>query len=106
MTDVLGASGGNGKVLADYCEIPMLSCSKADELLQRMKNSGLVTRAFLSRPGEKICEIPFSPERAGLVTFSGLNAAAAAIESGIAVTNHSICGLLDVSRLRPFDELL
>jgi len=106
MTDVLGAIGGNGKVLADYCEIPMLSCGKADELLQRMRNSGLITRAFLARPGEKICEIPFNPERAGLVTFSGLNAATAAIESGIAVTNHSICGLLDVSRLRSFAELL
>jgi len=106
MTDVLKAIDGNGKVLAGYCEIPMLSCGKADELLQRMSNSGLVTRAFLARPGEKICEIPFSPERAGLVSFSGLNAAAAVIESGIDVTNHSICGLLDVSRLRSFAELL
>ena len=107
MTDVIqAAADGNGKVLASYHEIPMLSFGRADELLQRMKNSGLITRAFLARPGEKICEIPFNPEKAGLVSLSGLNAAAAVIESGIAASNHSIFGLLDVSRLRPFVELL
>ncbi|MDD5398886.1 MAG: NrpR regulatory domain-containing protein, partial [Dehalococcoidia bacterium] len=107
MTDVIQATtGGNGKVLAGYCEIPMLSYNKADELLQRMNNSGLVTRAFLARPGEKICDIPFNPEKAGLVSLSGLNAAAAVTENGTAVSTHSMCGLLDVSRLRPFVELL
>ncbi len=107
MTDVIQATAnGNGKVLADYCEIPMVSFSRADEMLQRMKNSGLITQAFLARPGEKICEIPFNPEKAGLVSLSGLNAASAVAESGITVSNHSICGLLDVSRLRPFAELL
>jgi len=107
MTSVIpAAADGRGKVLADYYEIPMLSFNKADELLQRMKNSGLVSRAYLARPGERICEIPFNPDKAGLVSLSGLNATAAVVESGIAVSNHAMCGLLDVSRLRPFVELL
>jgi len=107
MTSVIHAAAeGNGKVLAAYHEIHMLSFNKADELLQRMKNSGLISQAFLARPGEKICEIPFNHEKAGLVSLSGLNAAAAVAESGMTVSNHAMCGLLDVSRLRPFSELL
>jgi repressor of nif and glnA expression len=107
MTSVIhAAADGNGKVLAGYHEIPMLSCNKADELLQRMKNSGLISQAFLGRPGEIICEIPFNHDKAGLVSLSGLNAAAAAAEGGMTVTNHAMCGLLEVSRLRPFIELL
>jgi len=107
MTSVIhAATDGHGKVLAGYHEIPMLSFNRADELLQRMRSSGLISQAFLARPGEKICEIPFNHEKAGLVSLSGLNAAAAVAESGMAVSNHAMCGLLDVSRLRPFVELL
>ncbi len=107
MTDVTQAvATGNGKVLAAYHEIPRLSYGRADELLQHMNNSGLISRSFLARPGERMCEIPYNHDKTGLVTLSGLNAAAAAAESGLAVTNHAMCGLLEVSRLRPFVELL
>jgi len=107
MTGVLQASGnGHGKVLAGYHEIPMLSISKADELLQRLKNSKLVSFAYLARPGETMCEIPPSQDKAGLVTLSGLNPVAGVAESGIDVTNHPMCCMMEVSRLRPFSELI
>ncbi len=107
MTDVSRAStAGEGKVLASYHEIPMLSVGKAEELLLRMKNSGLINFAVLSRPNDKICEIPCSGEKVGLITLSGLNPAAAAVEAGVDISCRSMAGMLDVSRLRPFEELL
>jgi len=107
MTGVLQAAGnGHGKVLAGYHEIPLLSVGKADELLQRLKTSNLVSFAYLARPGETLCEIPYNPDKVGLVTLSGLNPVAGAVESGIAVTNQPMCCMLDVSRLRLFSELL
>jgi repressor of nif and glnA expression len=51
-------------------------------------------------------EIPHNQDRVGLVTLSGLNPVAGAVESGIAVTNYPMSGLLDVARLRPFAELI
>ena len=107
MTGVLQAAGnGHGKVLAGYHEIPLLSAGKADELLQRLKNSNMVSFAYLARPGETICEIPHNPEKAGLVTLSGLNPVAGAVESGIEVINHPMCCMIDAAKLRPFSELL
>jgi HTH-type transcriptional regulator, global nitrogen regulator NrpRI len=106
-TDVAGAAAsGEGKVLAGYHEIPMLSVNKADELLQRLKNSGLISFAVLAKPGERICEIPFNHEKVGLITLSGLNPVAAVVEAGIEVTCRAMCGMIEVSRLRPVSELL
>jgi hypothetical protein len=107
MTGVLSASAsGEGKVLAGYHEIPMLSVNKAEELLQRLKNSGLISFAVLARPGEKICEIPGNPDRVGLITLSGLNPVAAVIESGMEAATRAMAGLADVNSLHPFADLI
>ena len=107
MTAVLSASAsGDGKVLAGYHEIPMLSANKAEELLQRLKNNGLISFAILARPGEKVCEIPNNHDRVGLITLSGLNPVAAVIESGIEATTRAMAGLADITSLRPFAELI
>jgi hypothetical protein len=107
MTGVLNASAnGDGKVLAGYHEIPMLSAHKAEELLQRLKNNGLISFATLARPGENICEIPYNHDRVGLITLSGLNPVAAAIESGIEAGARAMAGLADVTSLHPFADLI
>ena len=107
MTDVINAAAnGEGKVLAGYHEIPMLSVNKADELLQRMKNSDLISFAALARPGERICEVPFNHEKVGLVTLSGLNPVAAAAEAGIQVSTRAMCGMMEFAKLKPVGELL
>ena len=107
MTGVLNASAsGDGKVLAGYHEIPMLSVNKAGELLQRLKNSGLINFAALSRPGENICEIPYNHDRVGLITLSGLNPVAAVIESGIEAATRAMAGLAEVTSLHPFTDLI
>lgn len=99
------AASGNGKVLASYHEIPMLSVNKADELLQRLKNSSLISYAVIARPGENICEIPCNHDKVGLITLSGLNPVAAAVEAGIEVVNRAMGGMIEVAALRPFSEL-
>jgi len=107
MTDVKSAaSTGEGKVLAGYHEIPLLSLVRAEELLQRLTNHGLMCPAILARSGEAVCEIPRSPDKVGLIALSGLNATAAAVESGIDVTNKAMCGMMEITKLRPFRELL
>jgi HTH-type transcriptional regulator, global nitrogen regulator NrpRI len=107
MTDVINtAAGGDGKVLAGYHEIPMLSVNKAEELLQRLKNSNLISFAVLAKPGERICEVPFNHDMVGLVTLSGLNPVAAAAEAGIQVSNRAMCGMMEAAKLRPIKELL
>jgi hypothetical protein len=107
MTDVINAAAsGEGKVLAGYHEIPMLSVGKAEELLERMKNSGLISFAALGKPGERTCEVPFNPEKVGLVTLSGLNPIAAAVEAGIQVNNHAMCGMIEFAKLKPVSTLL
>jgi repressor of nif and glnA expression len=83
----------------------MLSVNKADELLQRLKNSCLISYAVLARPGENICEIPCNHDKVGFITLSGLNPVAAAAESGIEVINRAMGGMIEVTALHPFTEL-
>jgi hypothetical protein len=107
MTNVTDAAArGEGKVLAGYYEIPMLSVGKAEELLQRLKNSNLISFAALARPGESICEVPFSSEKVGLVAMSGLNPAAAVAEAGLQVTTRAMSGIMEVARLKPASQLV
>jgi repressor of nif and glnA expression len=61
---------------------------------------------LLAMPGRRICEVQFNHEQQGLVTASGLNSAAAAAEAGIDAEIKPACGMIDVSRMCPFSELL
>ncbi|MDD5313289.1 MAG: NrpR regulatory domain-containing protein [Dehalococcoidia bacterium] len=107
MTEVKNAASvGEGKVLAGYQEIPMLSLARAEELLHRLNNHGLMCPAMLARSGEAVCEIPRNPDKVGLITLSGLNPAAAAAEAGIKISNMAMCGMMEITKLRPFRELL
>lgn len=107
MTEAKNAAlSGEGKILAGYNEIPLLSLARAEELIQGLQKQGLLCPAIMARPGDKICEIPYNPDKLGLITFSGLNPAAAVAESGMEIICRAMCGMMDVSRLKPFKELL
>ncbi len=99
------AKKGEGKVLANYAEIPAQCKSLADDMIARLKEARLGSLAVMGNAGESVCEVPVEPNRIGVILFGGLNPVAAAEEAGIEAENTSICSVLDYGRLKSFWEL-
>ena len=106
MTDVIGASrSGQGKVLANFAEVPGQCRGLADDMLARLKEARLGSLVVMGRPGEPVCEAPVDPNRVGVLLLGGLNPVAAAEEAGISAENTAICSVVEYSRLRSFWDL-
>ncbi len=96
---------GAGKILASFYEVPMPSKSAVEAVLARLRSANLCNSVLLGKANEPLCEIPVRLSKVGLVLFSGLNAVAAAAETGIEITIKAMSGIIDVARLRSFRDL-
>ncbi len=99
------AKRGEGKVLASFHEIPMLSRPATEKVLEKLKSVNLCSLFAIGKTPEPICEIPVSLNNIGLILFSGLNPAAGAVEEGLNVVNKAMSGVIDVVKLQSFWDL-
>lgn len=107
MTDVEGAVGtGEGKVLASFREIPMVSVDKALEVVRELEAKGIGGVIRIGEPNNPLFEIPVGMDRAGVAITGGLNPLAILEEAGIRVRSHAMSTLYEYSRLVPFQSLL
>lgn len=103
MTSVTNAAKkGEGRVLASFHEIPILSRLAVEEVLKKLKAINLCSLFVMGKTTEPICKVPVNSNKTGLVLFSGLNPVAAAAEEGINVINKAMGGVIDVKKLRSF----
>lgn len=106
MTNVTeAAKKGEGKVLANFAEVPAQCRPLAEGMIARLKEAHLGSLAVMGNVGEPICEVPVEPSRVGGVLLGGLNPVAAAEEAGIEAQNAAICSVVEYRRLRSFCEL-
>ena len=106
MTNVAEAvREGEGKVLASFQELPMLSMSAAEAVIEKLRAANLCNPVTLGKAGESLCEIPVRPNNIGLVLSSGLNSVAAVAEAGIQVTSKAMSGVINASKLGSFWNL-
>ena len=99
------ARTGNGKILANFREIPAPARTMVEEKIARLKEAGIGGVCALGNTSESICRIPVGVNRIGMVLFGGLNPAAAVAEAGIEIENVAESGLIDFRRLKSFWEL-
>lgn len=106
MTSVSQAARtGNGKILANFREIPAPSRAMVDEKVEMLKEAGISGVYALGNTSEPICQIAVGLNRVGMVLLGGLNPVAAAVEAGIAIENIAESGLIDFQQLISFWEL-
>jgi len=106
MTSVLETvSSGNGRILANFREIPSLSKELVAELLAQLSYAGIDGMNSLGEIGETICQIPVGNSRVGLVLLGGLNPVATVVESGIEVENIAESGMMEFKQLVRFRDL-
>ena len=96
---------GDGKILANFWELPALAQPRAEIFIKELEAVGIGGLVMLGKISEPVCEIPVAHNKVGMILTDGLNPVAAAIEAGFEATNHAMCGVIDVGKLRSFWDL-
>ena len=107
MTDVQGVvRDGNGKVLANFREMPSAAKLLAEEVVQDLKRCGIGGVMVVGEGNEPVCEVPVGPNRIGMVLLGGLTPVAVVHEAGIELDNRAMGGVADYEQLVSFEEVL
>lgn len=99
------ARKGQGKILANFREMPVPCRPLAETVISKLKDAGFGGLIMIGEPNEPVCEIPVGLNKVGMILLGGLNPVAAAVEAGIEAENTAMCGLLDYSDLVSFQQL-
>ena len=99
------AKTGEGKVLANFREIPAQCRPIAETVIARLKEAHLGGLVVMGDTGEPVCETAVEPNRVGLILFGGLNPVAAVEEAGIETRNFAMNSVVDYAQLRSIWEL-
>jgi repressor of nif and glnA expression len=100
------AKMGNGKILANFREIPAMCRPTADKVVAKLKEAGLGGIMVMGNTSEPICEIPVELNRIGMILIGGLNPVAAAEEGGIEAENYAMSTVMEYQELKKFQEVM
>jgi hypothetical protein len=99
------AREGEGRILANFREIPAPCQPAAENLLAGLKQAGLGGLVMMGEVSKSVCEVPVEVNRVGMILLGGLNPVAAAVESGIEVENRAMSAVIEYQDLIRFWEL-
>jgi len=99
------AKSGEGRILANFREIPALCRAIAEEVVTKLREAGLGGLLVMGNTSEPVCEIPVELNRIGMILLGGLNPVAAAEEAGIEAENHAMSTVMEYRDLVKFQEL-
>ncbi|MFC1916611.1 DUF128 domain-containing protein [Chloroflexota bacterium] len=99
------ARTGNGRILANFRELPAPARAITEEKIALLKEAGINGVYILGNTSEPICQITVSLNRVGIVLLGGLNPLSAAVEAGIEIENIGESGLIDFQQLQSFWKL-
>ncbi|MFA5054942.1 MAG: NrpR regulatory domain-containing protein [Dehalococcoidia bacterium] len=90
---------GNGKILANFREIPAMCKETVESVVSGLKEAGLGGLLVMGNISEPVCEVPVELNRIGMILIGGMNPVAAAEESGIEADNRAMSTVVDYQRL-------
>ncbi len=107
MTNVQGViREGEGKILANFRELPAQCRPLAEEVTNQLKEVGLNGLIMMGNPSEAVCGISVGLNRVGMILLGGLTPIAAAEETGIEIESQAMSTLLDYRELVSFQEVI
>ena len=107
MTSVLEvAKKGEGKLLANYREVPAMCRPIVESVVAQMKDVGIDGLLMIGNASEPVCEMPVELNRIGIVLKGGLNPVAAAEEAGIETDSHAMSTLVSYQSLTRINNLV
>ena len=99
------AKTGNGKILANFRELPAPARSIVEQVIAELKEAGMNGVYALGNTSEPVCQMSVGTNRIGMALLGGLNPVAAAVEAGIEVDNVAESGMIDYQQLVGFSDL-
>jgi repressor of nif and glnA expression len=99
------AKRGEGKMLANFREIPAMCRPVAEEVLGKLKKAGIDGIMVMGNTSDAVCEISVEQNRVGMVIIGGSNPVAAAEEAGIEAENHCMSTIMEYKHLINYKEL-
>ncbi len=107
MTSVAQTSKeGNGRILANFREIPSIFRTIVEETVIGLREANLNFVLEMGQNSEPICEIPVQRNKTGMVLISGMNPIAAAGEAGIQIDSKAMSTVVDYRAFTMFESLL
>lgn len=99
------ARQGNGKILANFREIPSACRGVVEDVVSQLKEAALGNVLLIGPTSVPVCEVPVHPNKIGMVLIGGMNPVAAAEEAGIEAENRAMATLMDYQDLVEFEAL-
>src|SRR4030042_1957255 len=107
MTSVRDADKtGNGKIVANFREIPALCHPIAENVVAKLKEAGLGGLMVMGNTSAPVREIHVEVNRIGMIFIGGLNPVAAAEEAGIEAENYAMSTVMEYQDLKKFKEVM
>ncbi|HEY4711377.1 MAG TPA: NrpR regulatory domain-containing protein [Dehalococcoidia bacterium] len=99
------ARKGEGRILANFREIPAICQPIAEKVVARLKEANLGGVLVIGEVSKSVCEVPVELNKVGMILLGGLNPVAAAVESGIEIENRAMSAIMEYKDLIKFWEL-
>jgi repressor of nif and glnA expression len=99
------ARKGEGRILANFREIPAICQATAEKVVAGLKEANLGGVLMMGEVSKSVCEVPVELNKVGMILMGGLNPVAAAVESGIEVENHAMGTVVEYRDLIRFLDL-
>jgi len=106
MTSVLDVvSKGEGKILANFREIPSLSRALVDGVVEDFAEAGINGVLSIGDIGHPLCQTQVDVNKIGMILAGGLNPVAAAHEEGLDVDNKAMSTVMEFEKLQSIETL-
>lgn len=99
------AETGEGKILANFREVPVLCRDEMQKILMKLESTGIRGVVTMGEASEPICQVPVDMNKIGMILVGGLNPVACAQEAGIEGESHAMTNVMDYQELRKFSEV-
>lgn len=100
------AKKGEGKILANYREIPVLCRPIVEEVVAKLRKAGMGGMLVIGNASEPVCEVPVELNRCGAILIGGLNPVAAVEEAGIRAESHAMSTVMEYQSLIKISDLI
>ena len=97
---------GEGKILANFREIPAPSRGLVDRLVENLRKAGIEGVLTIGEVSEPVCQVPVDVNKIGMILIGGLNPVASAHEVGIEAENHAMSSVIEYNDLESFWNVL
>ena len=95
---------GEGKILANFREIPAISISLVEEIMVQMQAIGINGVLSIGGIGSPICQTLVDVNKAGIILLGGLNPIACAHETGMEADNLAMTTMMEFKEMQSIKE--